>query len=165
MPTLKELNAQPGDVVMYDNDSKFTVSKDQRLFSHKFKTETNYSLQWNLVPYFTMVSRATQPNEIQVGQTYKVMRGDNYTAIAEDGNNVWMRFASVPNGTAYVWDKGGSAILGKEWDVDWGPVVVEGVDIEGDMYWESNTKHREVNFTVTTIDGKPDWTTLKVKES
>lgn len=172
MPTLKELNAQPGDVVMYDNRSKFTVKEGKTLYSHFFKNTGRYNSRWDTVSKFTMVSRANQPNEIQVGKTYKVVGGGDYEAIYEDGDRVWMKLVDSPSSPACVWTKGGKALsLTEEWDVDWGPVVVEGVDVYGGHHlWvfndgEPDNCNLHIDFTVTTIDGKPEWTTLKVKDN
>ena len=100
-------------------------------------------------------------NKLVVGQTYKGNNGHKWFAIFSDGEHVWMK-GEGDTSAAYVFSTEGKAIsLGNDgtWDVDFGPILaLETVQI-------SNVDNMVIGEgEVTTINGKPDWDTLKVKE-
>lgn len=121
--------------------------------------------------YLEEVKPAVNPTTIQVGESYTTKGRGEWSCIAESGDTVWMvqDYGNGPEGTAYTWTKGGKAISlaisPDEYDVDWGPVIKEGVRLDEGftcvndhyIYFEDHS------VSVTTIDGEPDWTTLVVE--
>lgn len=121
--------------------------------------------------YLEEVKPAVNPTTIQVGESYTTKGRGEWSCIAESGDTVWMvqDYGNGPEGTAYTWTKGGKAISlaisPDEYDVDWGPVVEEGVTFTAFIYDEHKSGvHGPLGkkLTMTTIDGEPDWTTLSV---
>lgn len=110
--------------------------------------------------------------QLCVGEEYTSRNGNKWKAIYEEGSKVWMK--QLHGGPAYSWNKNGEAsCLGEGFynvNLDkQGPVVVEGVDLERlggviDTGHSFNLSFSQHKATVTTIDGEPDWTTLKVVE-
>ena len=97
-----------------------------------------------------------------MGGTYNTKTEGDWTCIAENGDTVWMvrNYGSGAVGTAYTWTKGGKAIclsIRDEYDVDLGPVIEE--EYMSIVNADNITLGKA---TVTTTNGKPDWSTLKV---
>lgn len=103
----------------------------------------------------------TKQNKLVVGQSYKGNNGHKWFAIFSDGEYVWMKNEGDTS-PAYVFSTEGKAIsLGNDgtWDVDFGPILaLETVQISSESGWV------DVVGEVTTKNGEPDWSTLKVKE-
>ena len=104
--------------------------------------------------------------QLCVGEEYTSRNGNKWKAIYEEGSKVWMK--QLHGGPAYSWNKNGEAsCLGEGFynvNLDkQGPVVVEGVAVELAAQFEGDfMTYYPPEHTVTTIDGEPDWTTLKI---
>lgn len=175
--TLEELNVKPGDVVVYSDGDRHTVEPHKHLYSHQTGRSVNYSGLWNEVPYFTIVSRATAPLQIDTPKTWGEMTDAEKGALLLDdwSDRPLQRLTEIQD------EKGNS--LCREWDLcdirdalpSWvirikPEPVVETVTIGianascGKWYQPgspgSPATHR---ITFTTKDGKPDLDSVKME--
>ena len=173
MPTITEINPQVGDVVEYmggDFTWSYTMDTTGLLGKYTYLNPSYFEGEKRNCEEFRVVSRAKLA--LQVGEEYTSRNGNKWKAIYEEGSKVWMK--QLHGGPAYSWNKNGEAsCLGEGFynvNLDkQGPVVLEGVDVlrlggvidTGHSFNFSFSQHKA---TVTTIDGEPDWTTLKVVE-
>lgn len=178
--TAKELNLQVGDVVTCEDcgifcetvlsheilveDPVFTGESDMRLSTYGDGIFGDKYI-------FKVISRAnpaplTKTNELIVGETYEDHMGGTWEAIHAKGDNVWMNREGT-NDAAYVWTKGGIPICLRadaEYNIKFHePVVKTDVYVCGSGYLSTGARDFfNGRLTVTTIDGIPDWKTLKV---
>ena len=166
--TLKELNVQVGDVVKskYVIRANYEVEGVGSLRNIKDDFTFDYSNSWDNKPQWTIVSRATVPvNQLVVGETYTSRNGSEWEAFYGEGDLMYMKIGIGHN--AYVFKTDGTPVSfahDSDYTIDLGgPIVVEGVHCITGLVSVDDTAY-STKMTVTTIDGKPDWTTLKVVE-
>ena len=116
---------------------------------------------------FALYKVSPDNSQLVVGKTYTSRNGDKWEAMTyldEERNFIWGK--SSVSLAAYVWNKDGTSVSfahNMDYNIDLGPIVVEGVAVCGGSLWVGDYQSPHVsNMTVTTIDGEPDWTTLKV---
>ena len=122
-----------------------------------------------------MLDKEIEPiNTIQVGETYTDKSGTDRECIAVRGDVAWMFI--VEGTTAYTWDAntGVSIDLGPQNNIDLTQKPVrETVEYVG--HWDGETydfynEHSKyvdchpVRITFETVDGIPDWSTLKAED-
>lgn len=167
MPTLKELNAQPGDVVALvgtTGEHHYKVLDNKSLFSYYSGMIWDYECKWDVVTGFTLVSRANPEPKLWKDMTPEE-KGALLLAHHEGKgiecfckmHKVWA-YAITPHWaseTAYriksepkretVEMRGGST------DSEWcfGTISYD---------WDSH------KITFDIVDGKPDCSTIKMEE-
>jgi len=112
----------------------------------------------------------TPPHQIEVGGKYTSRNGNSWECIFVRDGVAWLNHGDT---TAYCWNVDGTPIClgaGSEYTIDLGPKV-ETITVKGSIHKGSSggwvTFHSDMGdhkFTmeVTTLDGKPDWSTAKI---
>lgn len=178
--TAKELNLQVGDVVTCEDYRIFNetvvsyeVCGPERLWPDDVDMclSTYGAGIFGNQEIFKVISRANpapspKTNELIVGETYKDHMGGTWKALFSKGDNVWMNREGA-NDAAYVWTKGGISIclrVDEDYNIKFQePVVKTGVSVKGSgAISVDDQNYYSGHLTVTTIDGIPDWKTLKV---
>ena len=101
------------------------------------------------------------PKIIQVGKSYTTNNNQSVTILMKH-EDFYVGLFSYGSLSKFSEDGSCIEIPQGDYDIDWGPVIEEGVHVMGPVYLEDKG-HHIFNDTVTTIDGKPDWSTLKVE--
>jgi hypothetical protein len=111
----------------------------------------------------------TPPHQIEVGGKYTSRNGDSWECIAVKGDIAWLNHGTT---TAYTFKIDGTPIClgaGSKYTIDLGPKV-ETITVKGSingncvnlMTYHQQMGDHKFTMQVTTLDGKPDWSTAKI---
>lgn len=106
------------------------------------------------------VTLVSEKPKLEVGKTYTSNNGYKWECILVEGDLAWLR--GGPDHSAYVWNVDGTPVClrssKQEYTIEF---ICEGVDVFSSRDVYVGNDKVQLNGTVTTKGGVPDWTTYK----